>query len=106
MNDIELTVLNKFRSLLTEKLSVHKMILFGSRAKGSADPYSDMDLVVILDGLLSEEIKEYVSDCAWEAGFGHGIVLVPVVFARDEWENGPERYSLFVQTVETEGLPL
>jgi hypothetical protein len=32
--------------------------------------------------------------------------LVPVVFAQDEWENGPERYSLFVQTVEAEGLLL
>ncbi len=50
--------------------------------------------------------RKQVSECAWEAGFEHGIVITPVVFTRDEWENGPERYSPFVQTVMSEGIPL
>ncbi len=33
-----------------------------------------------------------------------GIVVVPVVFTRTEWESGPERQSLFVRAVETEGI--
>jgi hypothetical protein len=32
--------------------------------------------------------------------------VVPVVFSRDEWEQGPERYSLLVQAVEAEGVPI
>ena len=81
------------------------IIPFGSRARGDADPQSDMDVVVILDGVADNDTKNYVSDCAWEAGFEHGIVVVPVVFTRNEWKNGPERQSLFVQAVETEGVP-
>jgi hypothetical protein len=34
------------------------------------------------------------------------MVIVPVVFARDEWEDGPERYSLLAQAVELEGVPV
>lgn len=106
MNTVEKRVLEIFKTLLLQRVSLCKMVLFGSRARGDADPASDMDVVIILDGPLNEKIKEEVSDCAWQAGFEYGIVLVPVVFTRDEWENGPERHSLLIQAVEAEGVPL
>lgn len=106
MNPVEKRVLERFKKLLLQRVSLLKMVLFGSRARGDADPASDMDVVVILNGPLNEKIKEEVSECAWQAGFEYGIVLVPVVFTRDEWENGPERHSLLVQAVEAEGVLL
>jgi len=63
-----------------------------------------MDVVVILTDSYDEEVIDYVSDCSWEASFGQGIILVPVVFSRDEWENGPENSSLLVQAVEKDGV--
>lgn len=62
----------------------------------------DMDIVVITEKALNEQEIDYVSDCAWEAGFESGIVVVPVVFSKEEWENSPERYSLLAQAVEAE----
>lgn len=106
MNIDDRTILEKFQALLLSRVKVHKLILFGSRARGDADPDSDMDVVVILEGTVNDEDRESVSDCAWEAGFQHGIVVVPVVFTRSEWETGPERYSLLAQAVESEGVPL
>lgn len=85
MNTTEKTVLDRFKTLLLKRVRLHKFILFGSRARGNADPYSDMDVVVVLDSP-SEEEKDYVSNCAWEAGFEHGIVVVPVVFSKNEWK--------------------
>ena len=82
------------------------MILFGSRARGDAGIYSDMDVVVSLDDASNEQDFDYVSDCAWEAGFEHGIVVVPVIFTRKEWEDSPERYSLLAKAVEKEGILL
>ena len=104
MNPTEKAVLDSFKTLLLKRLKLHRLILFGSRARGAADPYSDMDVVVVLDGSSDEEARDYVSSCAWEAGFKCGIVVVPVVFSRDEWENGPERHSLLIQAVNTEGV--
>ncbi len=105
MNTIEKKILNKFNVLLQKRVKLHKMILFGSRARGDATPYSDMDVVVILDETANEQAMDYISDCAWEAGFEHGIVVVPIVFTKYEWENSPERYSLLSQAVEKEGIP-
>jgi predicted nucleotidyltransferase len=106
MNEIETLILGKFKKLLLDRVKVYKMILFGSRACGDSSLYSDMDVVVILDNSSDESDFDYVSDCAWESGFEHGIVVVPVVFTREEWENSPERYSLLAQAVEAEGVPV
>ena len=106
MNEIEKAVLDKFKALLLERVSLQRLILFGSRARREAGPYSDIDVVVILEDSSKQDDFDYVSDCAWEAGFEYGIVIVPVVFTREDWENSPERYSLLAQAVEAEGVAL
>jgi len=106
MNTTERLIIDKFKTLLQERVRLNRLILFGSRARGDAGPYSDTDVVVILDDSSNEKDFDIVSDCAWEAGFEHGIVIVPVIFTKEEWENGPERYSLLAQAVEAEGVLL
>ncbi|HUT32319.1 MAG TPA: nucleotidyltransferase domain-containing protein [Planctomycetota bacterium] len=106
MNEVEKRILGRLKRLLLKRVALCRLILFGSRARGDADPDSDMDVLVIVEGAGDEETRDYVSDCAWEAGYRDGIVIVPVVFTRDEWENGPERHSLLAQAVELEGVPV
>ncbi len=106
MDVIEKRVLDIFKILLSKRVPIHKMILFGSRARGDATLYSDMDIVVILDKTPDDQDMEYISDSAWEAGFEHGIVVVPVVYSKEEWENSAERYSLLAKAVEMEGVPI
>jgi uncharacterized protein len=106
MNEIERVVLERFKALLLERLPIRSLTLFGSRARGDAEPDSDVDVLVVLENTADEAARDYVSDCAWEAGYEHGIVVVPVVFGRDEWETGPERDSLLARAVEAEGVPL
>ena len=105
MNPIEKNVLENFMTLMREKIIVHRVVLFGSRARGDADADSDMDVLVIVDDL-TDLIEDFVSQCAWEAGFENDIVLVPVVFSRNDWENGPERYSLLAEAIKSEGVYL
>jgi predicted nucleotidyltransferase len=104
MLQVEKTILDKFKALLANRVNVYKLILFGSRARGDAQSSSDLDVLVILEGSPSEKEFDFVSDCAWEAGFEYGIVVVPVVYSRNEWENSPERYSLLARAVEKDGV--
>jgi predicted nucleotidyltransferase len=105
MNTTERNVIEAFRRLLARKLDVDQIVLFGSRARGDATPDSDMDILVIIDKP-TEDIDEYVSSCAWEAGFEYGMVIVPVVYSKEEWETGPDRFSLLARAIEMEGIPL
>ena len=49
-----------------------------------AEPYSDLDVLVIIDGVTDEAVRDWVSDCAWEAAYAQGLVIVPLVFSRTE----------------------
>ncbi|MBI5584256.1 MAG: nucleotidyltransferase domain-containing protein [Deltaproteobacteria bacterium] len=78
----------------------------GSRARGDANPDSDLDVLVILDGPVSKQSRRIVSDNAWEVGFEAGIVVVPIVVSRESWEKGPERVSLLAMAVREEGVSI
>ena len=105
MERIEKQIIDTFTSLVRKRIEVFRIVLFGSRARGDADPDSDMDVFVLVDALTGE-LEDYISECAWEAGFKQGIVIVPVVFSRNDWENGPERYSLLADAIRSEGVVL
>jgi predicted nucleotidyltransferase len=105
VDQIEKNILDAFITLVREKIRIHRVVLFGSRARGDAEPDSDMDVLVIIDELTDEK-EDYISECAWKAGFEYGIVLVPVVFSVDEWESGPERFSLLAEAIRSEGVYL
>jgi len=106
MNAKDQEILNKLKKMLQEKVRLHQVILFGSRARGDAEPDSDMDVLVVIEEPRTPEVRKLVSDCAWEAGFGAGVVVAPIVVSRDHWENGPERSSLLSMVVQEEGVPI
>jgi DNA polymerase sigma len=104
LNDLEKSLVQKFRFLLEQQLHVHQLTVFGSRARGDANKDSDLDILVVIEEAETDENRFLVSDCAWEAGLGSGIVINSVLFSRDAWENGPERFSLLALAVQREGL--
>jgi uncharacterized protein len=106
MDAMDLEILNKLKSLLRKKVKLNQVLLFGSRAMGDADPDSDMDVLVVLDQPESPEVMDAVTDCAWEAGFDAGVVVVPIVVYRDQWENGPDRAALLAIAVREEGVAI
>ena len=76
---------------------------FGSRARGSAAPESDLDLCVVVRRA-SRALKESIHSIAWEIGFEHGIVLAPVILSEDDFERGPMSASTLVATIRREGV--
>ena len=104
MKPVELELLKRFKTLLSERLKGFELIAFGSRVRGDADEDSDLDVLVLIDEPRSDELREFVSDCAWEAGVGSGIVLATVMRTREEWNRDPQPDSLFSLAVREEGV--
>lgn len=106
MNASEQQVLQRLKQMLQQRINVHQIILFGSRARGNACAESDMDVLVVVDHPINREVRNAVSECTWQAGFDSGIVVTAILFTRDEWENGPEYYSPLAEAVRAEGVPV
>ena len=106
MNSAERSVLDELKKSIRRRFPDARLTLFGSRAREDADPDADLDVLVIVDTNELAEARRYVSECAWEAGFDQGMIVVPVVYTQGDWENGPERYSLLAKAVQEEGVPI
>lgn len=97
-------IARQFKQLLDLRgVPVADVLVFGSRARGTAAEDSDLDVLVVVEQLNSQT-REVISRCAWEAGFDPGVLVQSVVMTRDEVENSPQRSSLFVQAVREEGI--
>jgi predicted nucleotidyltransferase len=103
MQKKDLKVIEKFKSLVSKKVKLHEVKVFGSRARGEASPESDLDVLVVVD-YLDHEIEKYISDCAWESGFPEDIVVMPIVISLDSLKNSPIRESVFIKNVYREGV--
>ncbi|OQY30357.1 MAG: hypothetical protein B6244_00420 [Candidatus Cloacimonetes bacterium 4572_55] len=97
-------LIDQFKKNVARKICVERFILFGSRARGDADPDSDMDILIITPDPLTSQIEDMISDCAWEAGIREEVVIMPVIMSRHEWEDGPERHSLLARAIRKEGV--
>lgn len=103
MNRRDKRILENFRFLLERKVTIRTLALFGSRARGDEDRDSDMDVLVVVDHL-DRNTEDFISDCAWEAGFAEGVVVVPVTYTREEWEEGLDGQSLLAEAIRSEGI--
>src|SRR3972149_9209314 len=98
MNDKDLEIVERFKELLSRKVKIHELKVYGSRARGDSSPESDLDLLVVVEQL-DFSIEKYISDCAWEAGFPEDVIVMPVAISLDTLRNSPIRESVFIKNV-------
>lgn len=79
--------------------------LFGSRARGTADAESDVDVCVVLEDAGWDE-RRAVIDTAADTGLAHDLILSATVFDRETYERWREQARPFVVDVEREGIAL
>ncbi len=74
-----------FEDIYSERLV--RMVLYGSQARGDAEPGSDIDVLVVLAGPVSpcEEIARTINDVA-DLSLQHNVALACVFVSEAEFE--------------------
>ena len=103
MQEKDRKIVEKFKSLVSQRVKVHEIRVFGSRARGDATEESDLDVLVVVD-YLDHSMERYISDCAWEAGFPEDVIIIPIAISLDTLKNSPIRESVFIKNVYQEGV--
>lgn len=79
---------------LKERVSLSPLIdfrIFGSRARGDADEYSDMDVFMEFE-TVDRDLRARVKNAAWEMTLESGIVVTTLLFSRNESEDSPPAF--------------
>jgi len=103
MGTKDLEIARRFRQLIERNVTPCAVLMFGSRARGTASEDSDLDVLVSVERS-TREIEKFISDCAWEAGFPENVVVVPVVVEQQRLERGHLSESAFIRNVLREGV--
>ncbi len=96
-------IAKNFKEKLSEITQLIDFKIFGSRAKESADEYSDMDVFLEVPELTAE-LKEKILEISWEVGFENFLVISPLIFTKDEVENSPLKASPILRNIVEEGI--
>ena len=98
-------IFREIQDLKRKILPNEKVILFGSQARGDAQPDSDWDLLVLLNKekrRLFEDYNTYGYPFS-EIGDKYGTYVSVKIYSKKEWESHP---SLLKYNVEREGIEI
>ncbi|MGQ3683464.1 MAG: nucleotidyltransferase domain-containing protein [Candidatus Loosdrechtia sp.] len=103
MKENDLKVARELKKRLSEIVQLVDFRVFGSRARGEADEYSDMDVFIEVENM-DKECENKKDDIVWEVGFENSVYISPLIFTRYEIEVSPLRVSPIVKNIEREGI--
>jgi predicted nucleotidyltransferase len=103
MRDRDRRIAEELKRRLASVVRIVEFKVFGSRARGDADEYSDLDVFIEVEAL-DTALRDAISELAWEVGYQNYTVVSPLVYTRDELENSPLRASPIVKVISEEGV--
>jgi uncharacterized protein len=89
--------------LLKAKFHIDKVILFGSKARGDADAYSDVDLLLISSKSLHWRDEKAVVEVLFDIGMEYDVIFSPLFATLEEWETGLFREFPIYDEITREG---
>jgi uncharacterized protein len=102
----ETALLRRIRETVHAIEPTAPIILYGSRARGDAEPDSDWDLLVLLDGDVTDERVGDVRYALYDLERETDTVLSTAVRSKEKWQSAYYYAIPFYQTVSREGITL
>lgn len=106
INDTENKAIKKLVQQIKDNLGVKKLILFGSRARGEADEYSDIDLLVLTENPRNFSDRDKLADVSSEINVDYGVSISCLYYNAQEWETGDTINPLLKENVNREGIEI
>jgi predicted nucleotidyltransferase len=95
----------EFKERVAALVPILQFCVFGSRARGDATAESDLDVFLVVDNI-DTDLRDMISEVAWEVGFENDVVLSTFVVTVEQLEHGPLGVSPIVRKIGKEGIRL
>ena len=92
------------------KLKIHwpgvKVLLFGSKVKGTSDEESDLDLLIMLTCPVTEDIRRQIVHMVFDINLHYESNISVLIISQEEWDNSPLSLLPIHADIEEEGILL
>jgi uncharacterized protein len=103
LNKNEEQAISELKKALMRKYGLVDFRVFGSKARGDADPDSDIDVMIELEDY-TPEIESAIDDLIFDINLSHDCFISTVMFSRKELEEGPLSESPLYKVISREGI--
>ena len=94
---------HRFKTHLQEFTPLRRLVVFGSRARGTATSDSDLDMFIEVPAL-DAGLRRQISKVAWEISLDEGVIISTFVVTTEAITNGPQAANPILHTIELEGI--
>jgi len=91
-------------ALLRHQFPVEEIVLYGSKARGTDDSESDIDLLLVTSRLLSWRERRCVTEALFDVELKHDVVLSTMIVSHGEWVDGPYTVLPIRSEIERDGV--
>jgi len=101
----EQNALNEVLSMLIQKFPIKRVILFGSKARGDFDEYSDIDLLFVMDKVLDIKNEKLIVENLYEIGIKYDVLFNSLRTSVEEW-NGIFKHFPIYNEIKNDGIQI
>ena len=105
LGENEIKALRELKQKLLTRFPEAEMMLYGSKARGGEED-SDIDLLILVDGPVTREVKEEIVSIAYEIELTYDVVFGLLVERRSFWQSPLGRAMPLHWNVDREGVVL
>jgi predicted nucleotidyltransferase len=80
------------------------VILYGSRARGDANEYSDYDILILVNGPTDMTLEAHFLDRLFPLEVESGAVLTFMTYSRQQWDTPLYRAMPFHENIDRDGV--
>ncbi len=102
----ERALLEQCRDAVRNLVPGAEVILYGSRARGNAEPESDYDLLVLVDGPVDWQLEDLIRRSLYHFELERDVVVTVNAYNRADWYSPLYCAMPFQRNVEREGIML
>jgi predicted nucleotidyltransferase len=102
----DIKLLERCKKAIRQVVPDADVILYGSRARGDANEYSDYDILILTKEPISMSVKVRFYDYTLDLELETGAVLTLITYDRQKWDTPPYRAMPFHKNVDRDGVVL
>ena len=106
LKDNEEKALHELKQRLLEKFPDAEVILYGSKARGDDEEFSDIDLLILLNGKVNTQLEEEVISLAFQLELKYELVFGLLIESKEFWNTELARAMPIHWNIDRDGIPV
>jgi predicted nucleotidyltransferase len=107
LSDIEKKSIYELKERIKKNFNLRHLILFGSKARGDDEDWSDIDLLVLVEDEKNWSNREKLSDITFDINMKYDTQLTCILENSNNWDNEVETLWLpFKDNIVQEGIAI